>query len=116
MGLEPGFHNSIHSSLVEAAVPAQATSLMITLRKPTGVGVRVIVGVLVGVWVVVGVDVAVGEEVEVGDEVRVIVGVGFPQVVIGLIEFCGSLGLRRKKSVELLFESVQLPETSSWRS
>ncbi|MCI0552201.1 MAG: hypothetical protein L0287_14715 [Anaerolineae bacterium] len=79
-------------------------------------GVRVIVGVLVGVFVVVGDNVEVGDDVEVEVEVGDGVCVGLPQVIIGLDEFCGSLGTRRKKSVELLFESVQLPEASSCRS
>jgi hypothetical protein len=71
------------------------------------VEVFVTVPVLVGVPVSVGV--LVGAEVEVGEGVCV----GSPQVVIGLEEFCGLLGLRRKKSDALLFESVQLPDTSS---
>ena len=106
-GMEPGLYNSIHSSLEEAAVPAQATSLIIKLRKPAGVAVLVGEGVSVAVAVLVGVGVSVG------DDVNVAVGVGSPQVVIGLDEFCGLLGLRRKKSEALLFESMQLPDPSS---
>lgn len=46
------------------------------------------------------------------DAVAVKSGLGSPQLVMGLEEFCGSLGLRRKKSVELLFESMQLKDGS----
>src|SRR3972149_10732561 len=54
IGAGPGFHNSIHSSLVEASVPAQATSLMRTSpgAKEGGLepaGVRPASGVGVGV-------------------------------------------------------------------
>ena len=98
-GLEPGFHNSIHSSLDEAAVPAQAISLMTTLRNPTGVGVRVIVGVRVAVFVLVGgpIKVAVEVFVAVGVSDGVLVGVRvgriIPQRLRGDDEFCGALGL-----------------------
>jgi hypothetical protein len=64
------------------------------------VGVPVAVGVLDAVGVFDGVGVSVAVEVEVG------VAVGFPHVLIGLEEFCGSLGLRRKKSDALLLESM----------
>jgi len=41
MVLLPGLYNSIHSSLLFAAVPAQATSLMITSKEGVGVMVGV---------------------------------------------------------------------------
>src|SRR5687768_1803378 len=84
-GLEPGFHNSIHSSLDEAAVPAQAISLMTTLRNPTGVGVRVIVDVWDAVNVMVGDNVLVGVNVWVGIFVAVGVTVA---VKANVTEFC----------------------------
>src|SRR5262245_4207784 len=64
----PGLYNSIHASLVEAAVPAQATSLITRLRNPAGVAVLVGVNVFVGdgVNVVVGVKVSVGVKLAVG--------------------------------------------------
>lgn len=80
----PGLYSSIHSSFADAVVPAQATSLMITLRNPAGVdvagGVKVVVEVgvfvIVGVMVVVGVIVVVGVMVPVGVMVGVSVIVG----------------------------------------
>ena len=88
IGLEPGFHNSIHSSLEEAAVPAQAISLMITLRNPTGVGVIVLVGVTVAVGITVLVAVAVGVPVLV--EVPVFVTVGVSEGVLVGVEVGGT--------------------------
>lgn len=119
-----GLYNSIHSSKLEARVPPQATSLITTCGatgvlvivgvlvavKVTGVNVGVGVGERVGVPVLVGVLVLV--DVFVGDDV----GVGTPQVVTGLDKFWGSLGARKKKSVELLFPSMQMPMLSAMRS
>src|SRR3990172_6178056 len=55
MGSAPGFHSSIHSSLVEASVPAQATSLMRTepgaKDDPEESDVASTEGVVVGVGV-----------------------------------------------------------------
>ena len=81
----PGLYSSIHSSFVDAAVPAQATSLMITLRKPAGVEVEV----GVGVTVVVGVILAVGEIVSV----RVMVGVGVMVSVGVIVAVCVIVGV-----------------------
>lgn len=74
-----------------------------------GVGVFDDVGVLVDV--AVGVLVAVPVEVNV--DVTGGVFVGLPQVFKGLNEFCGSLGLNKRKSVALFLESTQLPDMSS---
>ena len=126
MACEPGLYSSIHSSLAEAFVPAQATSLISTARAGTRVGVIVEVGMNVGVGVEVGVGVNVGISVKVGVGVcvsvwvavsaRVSVGVAvsvgvvvpvaeLAQTVNGLDRFCGSLGFRSAKSVALLFVS-----------
>src|ERR1051325_6825703 len=86
IGKPPGLYNSIHSSLLEAAVPPQATSLMTTESGGTAVGEAVGVGVSVGVRVSVGVGVSVGVRVSVGVSVAVEVGVG------KVIEF-GCLGV-----------------------
>ena len=75
------FRNSIHSSFDEATVPAQATSLIIMLRSPIGVGVRVIVDVVVDELVLVAVGVSEGVLVEVK------VGGGAPQRLKGVEEF-----------------------------
>ena len=83
--VEPGLYSSIHSSFVDAAVPAQATSLMITLRKPAGVEVAV----RVGVTVVVGVMVTVGVIVSV----RVMVGVGVIVSVGVIVDVCVIVGV-----------------------
>src|SRR3990172_13311417 len=57
----PGLSSSIHSSLVEANVPAQATSLMMTASGANGVaGGGASVGVGEGVAVVKGIDGAFG--------------------------------------------------------
>src|SRR3989304_5447850 len=57
----PGFSSSIHSSLVEASVPAPATSLMMTASRANGgAGGGVPVGVDEGVAVVKGSDGAFG--------------------------------------------------------
>src|SRR3990172_8001336 len=99
IGSGPVFHNSIHSSLVEANVPAQATSLIRTApglkdgasacaapRTVSGVGVAVrvaagVVGVSVGDAVAAGVSVAVGSGA-VGDST---VGEGEASVGVELI-------------------------------
>ncbi len=59
MAALPGLNNSNHSSLLLAAVPPQATSLITTARGAIGAGVNVAVGVgpLVGVSVGVGVGI-----------------------------------------------------------
>src|SRR3970040_2445987 len=99
IGSGPVFHNSIHSSLVEANVPAQATSLIRSAPglkdgasasaaprtvSRVGVAVRVaagVVGVSVGDTVAAGVSVAVGSGA-VGDSA---VGGGEASVVVALI-------------------------------
>jgi hypothetical protein len=57
---DPGLYNSIHSSLVEASVPAQATSLMRSVRGGTAVPAGEEVAVLVGEGVFVEDDVGDG--------------------------------------------------------
>ena len=77
-----GLYNSIHSSVLEAAVPPQATSLMTMDRGGYGVAVAVGVGVAVWVFVAVGVSVAVGVNVSVG--VRLGVGVSVTGVGVSV--------------------------------
>jgi hypothetical protein len=60
-GLEPGLYNSIHSSLVDAAVPAQATSLIRSVRAGKAVPAGEDVAVLVGEGVGDGVSVLAGK-------------------------------------------------------
>jgi hypothetical protein len=80
----------------EVAQPGVAVRVGVSVAEPVGVGVPVLVAVDVFVAVFVGEG----------------VDVGFPQVVTGLDEVCGSLGFRRKKSVALSFESLQLKDES----
>src|SRR3990172_5031300 len=61
-----GLYNSIHSSVNEAVVPPQATSLMMTKSEGEGVGVSVGVPVSVGRGVRVSVGVCVGAGVRLG--------------------------------------------------
>lgn len=102
-------------------MPIQAISLMMIARGDEDVdkqanGVFVIDGVNVGVLVSVAEPVGDGVLVSVGVLDGVLVGVALPQVTSRSDEFCGSLGMRRKKSDKLLFESIQLPNISRCRS
>src|SRR4030067_313452 len=87
----PGFHSSIHSSLEEASVPAQATSLMRTEpagkdsargSMTVGVGEREGVGEKEGVRVAVEMGVSVGETV--GEALASSVGKGSSSVSVSV--------------------------------
>ncbi len=114
----PGLNNSIHSSFDEAAVPGQATSLIITAIGPKGVGsgptVRVAVGVCVEVAVgdsagvrlgLIGSGVGVGVEdaSTVGVKVSTLVGgtaVGVGDAIaMSSVEVAVGRGVRRSTSV-----------------
>jgi hypothetical protein len=85
----------------------------------TGVGVGIGVGVVVGMGVGVAVGVGEGSNVGVGftvglaDGDGVAVGEGLGPGAGSLAEFCGSLGVSKRKSVKLSFVSCGLPAAPS---